>query len=73
MEPTKLFFEMLRIRRVEEALAMRYAEQEMRCPMHLCIGQEAIPLCVSAILKRTEKVFINHRAHGHYLAKGGKL
>ena len=41
--------------------------------MDLCIGQEAIPLCVSAVLKRTEKVFINHRAYGHYLAKGGSL
>jgi pyruvate dehydrogenase E1 component alpha subunit len=73
MEPSKLFFEMLRIRRVEEALAMRYAEQEMRCPMHLCIGQEAIAVGVSAALKISDKVFSNHRAHGHYLAKGGSL
>lgn len=73
MEPTKLFFEMLRIRRVEESLAMRYAEQEMRCPMHLCIGQEAIAVGVSAALKTSDKVFSNHRAHGHYLAKGGRL
>jgi TPP-dependent pyruvate/acetoin dehydrogenase alpha subunit len=34
---------MLRIRRVEEAIADRYAEQEMRCPMHLCIGQYVLP------------------------------
>ena len=73
MEPIKLFFEMLRIRRVEESLAMRYAEQEMRCPMHLCIGQEAIAVGVSAALKTSDKVFSNHRAHGHYLAKGGRL
>jgi pyruvate dehydrogenase E1 component alpha subunit len=73
MEPMKLFFEMLRIRRVEESLAKRYAEQEMRCPMHLCIGQEAIAVGVSAALKNSDKVFSNHRAHGHYLAKGGSL
>ena len=73
MEPTKLFFEMLRIRRVEEYLAVRYSEQEMRCPMHLCIGQEAIAVGVSAALNRSDKVFSNHRAHGHYLAKGGRL
>jgi pyruvate dehydrogenase E1 component alpha subunit len=73
METTELFFEMLRIRRVEESLAMRYAEQEMRCPMHLCIGQEAIAVGVSAALEKTDKVFSNHRAHGHYLAKGGSL
>ncbi|MCR4304406.1 MAG: thiamine pyrophosphate-dependent dehydrogenase E1 component subunit alpha [Gallionella sp.] len=64
---------MLRIRRIEEAIADRYAEQEMRCPMHLCIGQEAIAVGVCAALSKGDSVFSNHRAHGHYLAKGGSL
>lgn len=64
---------MLRIRRVEEAIAIRYAEQEMRCPMHLCIGQEAIAAGVCAAMAADDRVFSNHRAHGHYLAKGGDL
>jgi len=64
---------MLRIRRVEEAIADRYAEQEMRCPTHLCIGQEASAVGVCDVLERKDKVFSNHRAHGHYLAKGGDL
>lgn len=64
---------MLRIRRIEEALADRYAEQEMRCPMHLCIGQEAIAVGVCAALSDSDIIFSNHRAHGHYLAKGGNL
>ena len=64
---------MLRIRRIEEALAVRYAEQEMRCPMHLCIGQEAIAVGVGAALSISDKMYSNHRAHGHYLAKGGSL
>lgn len=64
---------MLRIRRVEETLATLYAEQEMRCPMHLCIGQEAIAVGVCEALHKSDKVFSNHRAHGHYLAKGGSL
>lgn len=68
-----LFRSMLRIRRVEEALADRYAEQEMRCPMHLCIGQEAIAVGVCAALADNDVMFSNHRAHGHYLAKGGNL
>ncbi len=42
-----LFESMLRIRMVEEKLADLYVEQEMRCPMHLCIGQEAIAVGVS--------------------------
>ena len=68
-----LFYSMLRIRRVEEAIADRYSEQEMRCPMHLCIGQEAIAAGVCAALEGADMVFSNHRAHGHYLAKGGSL
>lgn len=68
-----LFRSMLRIRHVEEVLAERYAEQEMRCPMHLCIGQEAIAVGVCAALESNDVIFSNHRAHGHYLAKGGSL
>lgn len=68
-----LYRAMLRIRRIEEALADRYAEQEMRCPMHLCIGQEAIAVGVCAALSAKDVVFGNHRAHGHYLARGGNL
>jgi TPP-dependent pyruvate/acetoin dehydrogenase alpha subunit len=72
-QPTDLFRTMLRIRFIEEALAERYAEQEMRCPMHLCIGQEAIAAGICAVLSNNDVVFSNHRAHGHYLAKGGSL
>jgi TPP-dependent pyruvate/acetoin dehydrogenase alpha subunit len=69
----KFQYSMLRIRRIEEALAKRYAEQEMRCPMHLCIGQEAIAVGVGSALSVGDKMYSNHRAHGHYLAKGGSL
>ena len=73
MDRLDLFRQMLRIRRVEEALAERYAEQEMRCPMHLCIGQEAAAVGVVSALAEDDRVFSGHRAHGHYLAKGGDL
>ena len=63
----------LRIRMVEEEIAVRYKEQEMRCPTHLCIGQEGPPAGVSAHLKVNDAVFSAHRSHGHYLAKEGDL
>ncbi|MDD1620216.1 MAG: thiamine pyrophosphate-dependent dehydrogenase E1 component subunit alpha [Methylococcaceae bacterium] len=69
----QLYYQMLRIRRIEEAIAARYAEQQMRCPTHLCIGEEAIAVGVCAHLTTNDKVFSNHRGHGHYLAKGGNL
>lgn len=69
----QLFFDMLRIRMVEEAIAQRYSEQQMRCPVHLSIGQEAVAVGVCAALERKDYVMSTHRAHAHYLAKGGDL
>ncbi|MFT4579193.1 MAG: TPP-dependent pyruvate/acetoin dehydrogenase alpha subunit [Nitrospinales bacterium] len=68
-----LLYDMLRIRLVEEGIAALYPEQEIRCPVHLCIGQEAIPVGVCANLLKDDIVMGNHRSHGHYLAKGGGL
>lgn len=58
---------------VEETIAELYQEQEMRCPVHLCSGQEAISAGVCANLGKDDYVLSNHRSHGHYLAKGGSL
>ena len=70
-----LFREMLRIRLVEEEIAAIYPieEQEMRCPVHLSTGQEAVAVGVSAVLRREDQVVSNHRCHAHYLAKVGDL
>ena len=69
----KLLSCMIRIRCVEETIAARYTEWEMRCPTHLCTGQEAVPSAVGLVLRKDDFVVSNHRAHGHYLAKGGDL
>ena len=71
--PKELYFEMLRIRMVEEKIAELYSEQEMRCPVHLSIGQEAVAVGVCEHLDQKDIVMSAHRAHAHYLAKGGDL
>lgn len=68
-----LLREMLAIRLVEETMAARYGEQEMRCPVHLSVGQEGTAVGVCQALERTDRVFSTHRCHAHYLAKGGDL
>lgn len=73
MKPKDLYRGMLYIRLIEERIANEYKGQEMRCPIHLSIGQEAIATGVSALLNREDIVFSTHRSHGHYLAKGGNL
>jgi TPP-dependent pyruvate/acetoin dehydrogenase alpha subunit len=64
---------MLRIRKAEEAIVKLYPEQEIRCPTHLAIGQEAVAAGVGAALGPQDVVLSGHRNHAHYLAKGGGL
>jgi len=65
-----LYSTMLRIRMFEEKIVELYPAQEMKCPVHLCIGQEAIAAGVCANLEAKDYLFSNHRGHGHALAKG---
>lgn len=68
-----LYYKMVRIRRAEEEIAKRYSEQQMRCPVHLSIGQEAAAVGVATTLKKNDLMVSTHRAHAHYLAKGGRM
>ena len=69
----ELLRRMKRIRLTEETIAERYSEWKMRCPTHLCTGQEAVAAAIGLVLRRDDFVVSSHRAHGHYLSKGGSL
>ena len=69
----KFYFEMLRIRLIEERISENYHEQEMRCPVHLSIGQEAAAVGVCNALEKEDFAVSTHRSHAHFLAKGGDL
>jgi len=64
---------MKRIRLCEESLVEPIIKGEMKGPVHLYTGEEAIATGVCAALSRKDYVFGTHRSHGHYLAKGGTL
>lgn len=68
-----LYRSMALIRKTEEKIVALYPEQEMRCPTHLSIGQEAPAVGVCAALTTADVVYSGHRGHAHYLAKGGDL
>lgn len=70
---TELYRTMVRIRLCEEAFVEPIVSREVRCPVHLYSGEEAVAAGVCAGLKREDYVFGTHRSHGHYLAKGGDL
>jgi len=69
----RLYYEMLRIRKLQLKIEAHYLENEMKTPIHLYIGQEAIAVGVCAHLQREDFINSSHRSHGHYLAKGGNL
>lgn len=68
-----LYRAMLRMRLAEEKVADLYPQQEMRCPVHLHVGQEAVSAGVCAHLTPEDRIFGSHRSHGPYLAAGGDL
>ena len=68
-----LFSSLFKLRMTEKEIAKRYSEQEMRCPVHLSIGQEAAAVGVCENLDLQDQVYSTHRCHSHYLAKGGNL
>src|SRR6266852_6030778 len=61
---------MLRLRLCEEALAREYhPADEMRCPVHFCVGQEAVPAALALLLHQDDYLYSHHRSHGYSLAK----
>ncbi len=69
----RLYRTMLRIREFEEQVADLVEKGEIKCPCHLCIGQEATAAGVCASLETRDYLLGAHRSHGHYLAKGGPM
>lgn len=61
------------IRRVEEVIADMAESGEVKCPVHLCIGQEAVAVGVSQALTPNDRLYGSHRSHSQYLAMGGSV
>ena len=59
---------MLTIRKAEQQLALAKKNGLIGGPVHLGVGQEAIAVGISQNLKKTDRVFGNHRSHSHLLA-----
>jgi len=56
-------------RRAEEKIRQHYDEDEMKTPMHMSMGEEAIAVGVCHALKAEDQVFTSYRSHAIYLAK----
>jgi TPP-dependent pyruvate/acetoin dehydrogenase alpha subunit len=61
---------MLTIRGFEETISDLFSQGLIHGTTHLCIGQEAVPTGISALLTPRDLTLSNHRGHGHFLARG---
>jgi TPP-dependent pyruvate/acetoin dehydrogenase alpha subunit len=68
-----LYKSIYRIRTIEEKIALIYPTDQIKSPVHLSIGQEAVTVGACAALVETDIVFGTYRGHSLYLAKGGDL
>lgn len=65
---------MLKARRLQEAILKEYhPADEIKCPVHFSIGQEAVPAALSELVRKEDYLFGPHRSHDYYLAKGGSM
>ena len=69
----ELYKIMQTIRKVELMIDSEYKNDEMKTPIHLSIGQEAIAAGVCSSLFREDYAFGTHRSHAIYIAKGGNI
>lgn len=65
-----LFYQMHLIRTFEEAAQQQYYAGKVHGTMHLCVGEEAVPVGVMAALRPDDQITSTHRGHGHAIAKG---
>lgn len=69
----KIYKNAFLIREIEKRIALEYPKQEIRCPTHLSIGQELVSSIVNLLTSKKDYAVSTHRAHAHYLSKGGDL
>jgi len=61
------------IRLIEQRINDEYKYDEIKTPIHLSIGQEAVAAGVCIHLRKDDYVFGTHRSHAQYIAKGGDI
>lgn len=68
----ELYRKLYLIRNAEQKIREHYPENEMKTPVHLSIGKEAIEVGVCHALESRDRIFGTYRSHGIYLARTGE-
>ena len=66
----KIFDFIFFLKLIEDQLEKNYhPNDKMKCPVHFCHGQEAVPAALHSLLSKKDYLFSHHRSHGYYLSK----
>lgn len=68
-----IYYKMHLIRECEERIRREYSSDDIKTPVHLGIGAEAISVGVVSMMPAGTKYFGTYRNHALYLAVGGSL
>jgi len=60
------------VRKSEDTIRKHYMEDEMKTPVHLSVGEEAITSGVIQTIRKEDLIFGTYRNHGIYLARTGE-
>lgn len=61
------------IRQFETRLLGLFSEGKINGTVHTCVGEELTPILLSKYLTDEDWFLSNHRGHGHFIAKTGKV
>jgi TPP-dependent pyruvate/acetoin dehydrogenase alpha subunit len=70
MSNASVYLSLAVIRRFEESLIELKAEGAIQGSMHLCIGQEAVPVGACRTLRAEDALTVTYRGHGWAIARG---
>jgi pyruvate dehydrogenase E1 component alpha subunit len=69
-EALALYGQMMLVRRFEERAAQLYVEGQIGGFLHLYIGQEAIAVAATSLMRDGDYILTSYRDHGYALARG---
>lgn len=69
----QLYTKLYRSRRAEQRIIDLYGENDMKTPMHMSFGQEAVPAAVAEALAGKGDIITSYRSHAPFLAITGDV
>lgn len=61
------------IREFEKLLLDQFSKGKLNGTVHTCVGQETTAVAIAANFKKGDRIFSNHRGHGHFISVGGNI